>query len=177
MGGMIEFMEEENQRYKQSTTATSDNPAQATDFARTVSEQPLTDAENSPTIAETSPTVGEATIPHPQGSSFNPQKHTLDLRQILTLFKTAGIARTPRAIQRYCQQGKLDAQRHPTQRMYLATPESVESLIASIKEIDERQSNSLFRAYATGNADKNAPISEQSQNRREASANDREPSP
>jgi hypothetical protein len=174
---MIEFMEEKIQDQEQAPTAPSEFTAADADLARTVSEQPLTVAASSPTIAADSPTVGVATIAPPQGFSFQPQKHTLDLRQILVLFKTAGIDRTPRAIQRYCKLGKLDAYFHPTQHIYLATQESVEKLIASIKEIDERHNNPLFREETTGEADRKATFSEETQNGRDPSAKSREPSP
>src|SRR5438128_6136248 len=85
------IMEVENPQATQEPTTPNDFAATAADLARTVSEQPLTVAASSPTSAADSPTVGVATITPPQGFSFQPQKHTLDLRQILARFKTAGI--------------------------------------------------------------------------------------
>jgi hypothetical protein len=180
---MMNGMEVNNQEQINQATATGEYVTTMDDPARTLAERTPTVGEVSRTGGDHAATVGEATIPRPQGSAFQPEKHTLNMRQVLVRFKTAGIERTPRAIQRYCQVRKLDAYFHPHLRVYFVSPESVENLIVTIKKEDERHNEVLFREPATEErvpqatgADSSAHMREESQTMREPSANSREQS-
>lgn len=166
----MEFMEDDNQQATIEPTITNEQAAPVADPSRTFGEP-------SQTVAASSPTIAEPTTDTPQSSSFPSDKYILDSNQILMQFKTAGIERTPRAIQRYCKQGKLDARMHPTRRMYLATVASVENLIAETKQADDRHNETLFRAEPTGEYEQQATVGDNSLNGREPSANLRRQSP
>jgi hypothetical protein len=71
-------------------------------------------------------------------------KHTLTTNEVQQLFSNAELARNRRSIERYCKDGKLDAEIHPDEQRYYITPASVDALIGLIKEIQSRQTASLF---------------------------------
>jgi hypothetical protein len=82
---------------------------------------------------------GAATSPdvprQPETSSDS--DYSLSLNEALARYEEAGLARTPRSIQRYCAKGDLDAHRveSPFGAKFLITPESVDRHIAYIKEV------------------------------------------
>jgi len=62
---------------------------------------------------------------------------TLTIDEAALLYERAGLPRTPRSIQRYCEKGHLDARRIETAfgEKYLITPASVIKHIAYIEEV------------------------------------------
>jgi hypothetical protein len=74
---------------------------------------------------------------------------TLTIDEAALLYEHAGLPRTPRSIQRYCEKGHLDARRIETVygEKYLITPPSVMKHIAYIEEV--RQVAGMPRQVAT----------------------------
>jgi hypothetical protein len=64
-------------------------------------------------------------------------EYTLTIDDAALLYERAGLPRTPRSIQRYCEKGHLDARRIETAfgEKYLITPASVIKHIAYIEEV------------------------------------------
>ena len=64
-------------------------------------------------------------------------EYTLTIDDAALLYERAGLPRTPRSIQRYCEKGHLDARRieTPYGEKYLITPASVMKHIAYIEEV------------------------------------------
>src|SRR5580704_19586116 len=62
---------------------------------------------------------------------------TLTIDEAVLLYERAGLPRTPRSIQRYCEKEHLDARRIETAfgEKYLITPASVMKHIAYIEEV------------------------------------------
>ena len=62
---------------------------------------------------------------------------TLTIDDAALLYERAGLPRTPRSIQRYCEKGHLDARRIETAfgEKYLITPASVMKHIGYIEEV------------------------------------------
>lgn len=79
--------------------------------------------------------------------------YSLSLDEVIDIFEEAGLARTLRAIQRYCAVGKLDSHKveTPTGEKYLVTRRSVDRLIKYIKEVSRQNTTSreLTRPVAT----------------------------
>jgi len=63
--------------------------------------------------------------------------YTLSIEDALKLYEKAGLPRTPRSIQRYCEKGHLDARRieTPFGEKWLIAPASVPTHIAYIEEV------------------------------------------
>lgn len=65
-------------------------------------------------------------------------EHALTSLEVAKRFEQSGIPRSQRSIERYCRDGKLDCFLDPDEDRYYATPASVETLIAQMKEIQAR---------------------------------------
>jgi hypothetical protein len=65
------------------------------------------------------------------------QHFTLSLAQVMIQFDAAGLPRTLRTLQRYCENGRLQALKTetPTGEAYVVDPRSVERAIAELKLI------------------------------------------
>ena len=76
---------------------------------------------------------------HDTATFIDSTKYSLDLPKVASLFLKAGIHRTARSLQRYCDNGSIDARKYNTERgsVWLANPESVELKIKEILELAE----------------------------------------
>lgn len=65
------------------------------------------------------------------------QRYTLSLLEVMAQFDAAGLPRTLRTLQRYCERGRLQALKTetPTGEAYVVDPRSVERAIAELKLI------------------------------------------
>jgi hypothetical protein len=72
-----------------------------------------------------------------QAATTPDSEFTLSIDEAALLYEHAGLPRTPRSIQRYCEKGHLDARRieTPYGEKYLITPASVMKHIAYIEEV------------------------------------------
>jgi hypothetical protein len=72
-----------------------------------------------------------------QAATTPDSEFTLSIDEAALLYERAGLPRTPRSIQRYCEKGHLDARRIETAfgEKYLITPASVMKHIAYIEEV------------------------------------------
>ncbi len=64
---------------------------------------------------------------------------SLNLPKVSTRFIAAGLHRTTRTLQRYCEQGSLDARKYPTSKgvLWMVSPASVDLKIKEIQEIEK----------------------------------------
>src|SRR5580700_8807849 len=72
-----------------------------------------------------------------QAATTPDSEFTLTIDEAALLYERAGLPRTPRSIQRYCEKGHLDSRRIETVygEKYLITPASVMKHIAYIEEV------------------------------------------
>ena len=64
--------------------------------------------------------------------------HTLSSKEAAQLFEQAGIPRSQRSIERYCESGKLDCIIDPDEKHWYASQKSVDLLIGQLKELQTR---------------------------------------
>jgi hypothetical protein len=84
-------------------------------------------------------------------------EYTLTIDEAALLYERAGLPRTPRSIQRYCEKKHLDARRieTPYGEKYLITPASVMKHIAYIEEVRQVASGRDLSRHAATSRDNN----------------------
>jgi len=68
--------------------------------------------------------------------------HTLTSKEVAKLFEQAGIPRSPRSAERYCEFGKLDCIKDPDEGRWYASQKGVDLLIRQLKELQARHQQS-----------------------------------
>ncbi len=86
---------------------------------------------------------------------------SLDLEAVSQRFHEAGVDRTLRTLQRYCEQGHLKAAKYPSETgsVWYVDPASVETKIEEIKQVqaaDERRHDAARRAQSHSNFRQNS---------------------
>ena len=66
------------------------------------------------------------------------EAHTLSSKEAEQLFEEAGIPRSQRSIERYCESAKLDCIIDPDEKHWYASQKSVDLLIGQLKELQAR---------------------------------------
>ena len=116
-----------------------------------------TDKGHGPTTSEVDgadPTVAEHDGPDPtlsdndgdevqQHETSQDTRHLLSSSEAVNRFNKAGLPRSQRSIERYCNDGKLDCIKDPDEGRHYITPESVDRLIRYLREIQMRHQASL----------------------------------
>ena len=93
--------------------------------------------ESPPTLPTTD--AGHDAPPVPTFDATQRAEYTITTREALAVFYRSGLYRTPRSIERYCKQGKLECFLDPDHKRYYVKPVSVDTLIRLIKEENTRQ--------------------------------------
>jgi hypothetical protein len=92
-----------------------------------------------------------------QAAASPDSEYTLTIDDAALLYERAGLPRTPRSIQRYCENGHLDARRIETVygEKYLITPASVAKHIAYIEEVRQVATGRDLSRHAATSRDNN----------------------
>jgi hypothetical protein len=90
-------------------------------------------------------------VPRQVATDRDDSAFTLTVDEALERYAKAGLARTPRSVQRYCAKGHLECHRLETSfgEKYLIKPESIDKHIAYIAEIAIATSRGTTRPVAT----------------------------
>ena len=123
----------------------------------------------------------QSTVNEPMGGDLGGQgppkeAHTLTSKEAAQLFEQAGIPRSQRSIERYCESGKLDCIIDPDEKHWYASKKSVDLLIGQLKELQARhQPSELSEPGPTASANVGQVPTRPSKEQEEASSSSSPP--